>query len=184
MFNSINSFAGDYHLANTPFNTSSDTHHSYRIVHNIFNYFLSQKIRALSNPLSRTITISHILSTYSYSLGEKLDLTDSFALMTMITALNFFIFILTSSYLANLATVLFEGSIPPPPLVVSADSANANYQSLCALASPTSTINPYSSNPNANFVNGKFPLISVVQKPYPGNPTHSQTAALTLILPY
>ena len=112
----------------------------------------------------------HPILINHHPLGEKLELLDSFAFMTMITALNLFIFILTSSYLANLATVLFESSIPPPPLVVNADSANANYQSLCALASPTSIINPYNTNnPIASFVNGKFPLISVLQKPYPGN---------------
>ena len=125
----------------------------------------------------------HPILINHHPLGEKLELLDSFAFMTMITALNLFIFILTSSYLANLATVLFESSIPPPPLVVNADSANANYQSLCTLASPTSIINPYNTNnPIASFVNGKFPLISVVQKPYPGNTEAITLSYLTLLL--
>ena len=105
--------------------------------------------------------------------------------MSMVTALNFFMFILTSSYLANLSSVLYNESTPPPPFVNNAESANTNYQTLCVRESPTTTINPTGANSNANYLNGIFPLINILRKPYPGAhslPPITPTLILTLIL--
>ena len=104
--------------------------------------------------------ILNLFSAINSFAGEKVELKDSGAFMLMISGLNFFTFIISSSYLANYATTLYNASLPSPPLVTSMDDANANIVTLCVLAGdPTHS--------TATWLRGKYPLIRVRELPFP-----------------
>jgi hypothetical protein len=89
--------------------------------------------------------------------GEKAKADDNISLRLITISFNFLIVVVVSAYTANLAALLLEMAIPPPPLLGSIDDANKLGSVVCMLA----------GSANVHYTRLNYPRVRVLEAPYP-----------------